>query len=238
LANGLTSELTSNGQLAIDGAGHHHLFFDTVDGPPVYLNDATGGWASSIVGTGRRAQTWNLLLDPQQHAHAFFVANNVAGTDEHNRYATDAGGAWQDEIILNEAFGGPSAIDLQGHPHLVYVGAAGMHHVSKLDDGWHDEVLPLEATLVPSDLAVDNAGHLHVAISFQANIMYATNASGSWVLSTIATTTQPDSAYVARIALDAHGVPTFAYGLAPCVSQQPGAACATPYQLGTISSCN
>jgi hypothetical protein len=222
--------------LTIDGAGHRHLLISVADQPPLYVSDASGGWESAVVGSTHGGQAWDLRIDGQAHAHAFFVGASAANEPSHNRYASNAGGSWQDEIILNEAFGGVATLDAQGHPHLVYPGLQGMHHVTRGDDGWHDELLPLDAGLSVSGLAVDGAGHLHVAFSFQPRILYATNASGAWVTSTVLETSDSNAAYVANFALDANGQPTFAYDLANCLNQTNG-DCSKPNQIGVIDTC-
>lgn len=163
----------------------------------------------------------SIALDSAGLPHIAYYADR--GTDQVLAYAHFDGVAWHTED-LGPGGGGPAiAIDANDEPHIVHaiermVGVSTwvspLEYVHRDDSGWqHERPAGIAADpRVPLSLVLDPEGHVHVAMqSFPDYLpVYATDASGDWV----ATTLGDNNTIVGSLVLDSLGHPHVALALA------------------------
>lgn len=117
-------------------------------------------------------------------------------------FANSFADTWVTEAIANFKLFSPRGItvDSNGHPHIIY-GGNRLYHAYFDENSWHYEIidsLPGGVIYNPGAIAIDASGNLHISFycfdefAYIVNgydndgfIKYATNASGSWVTTTI-----------------------------------------------------
>lgn len=109
------------------------------------------------------------------------------------------------------------ALDGQGQPHLVQRSPSQrvLTHYWANGLAWQSEVIVGTEGDATSygypNLTIDSAGHAHVIFSANSVPKYASNASGSWVVQTVQTTTLAESYGAPQIAVDSAKVPHVVY---------------------------
>jgi hypothetical protein len=113
------------------------------------------------------------------------------------RYATRGGGGWDSEVV--EAFPDLAqnaciALDSAGLPRVAYSvwGAHLLRFARRTESGWTAETLDeAEGVGQRVSMALDSGDHAHVAYGRGSELVYATDASGTWV-TTVVETGVPD----------------------------------------------
>ena len=219
----------------VDAAGVRHVAVGrTGEEPGVwYGTDAGGHWTLERLTDQAPDGAVGLAVAPDGTASIAYAESLAAdGTplaDPAVRVTTGKPGAWTTTRIADDTGDASPAIarDAAGHLHLAFGANAGgldrLDYATNASGSW--VVTPAtpgvagQADRHPS-IAVDAAGKVHVAFerSTEAplpdgtvSIAYATNATGAWAASTIAS--GPEYRFDPSIALDPTGKPRVAYWL-------------------------
>jgi hypothetical protein len=79
-----------------------------------------------------------------------------------------------------------AALDHGGRLHVMHLDPEGVQHLVREPEGWTSELITelSELSFMPGDLAIDEAGALHIANGSPYGYApsYASNASGSWLV--------------------------------------------------------
>ena len=178
--------------LALDAANKVHLAYyanSASSSELRYATDAPGTWVHHTVdlftrdtGCSMPAASLSIAVDA---AGAADIAYAGKYPDYGLEYATNRSGAWINATIdtgyiLNLS----AALDANGKMHVVYADNAHQIRYAHQDasDAWVTEVVAAGSGNDPS-LALDASGHAHISYVSSLNgsqLIYATNAAGSW----------------------------------------------------------
>ena len=182
VATRLTDQATDRfPAIAVDPLGEVHIAFG--EGELVYLTDRRGYWSRrTLVPSG--AYRPSIALDQNRRVH---IAYEGAGTDL--RYITDTNGStWVSSLVAS--VGRLPSIAVQGTtPSIGYTrpndGTGGAFYATKGSTGWTSvRIYTGYLYSGQSSLRIDAAGKAHFAFENADNpsgVDYATNATGSWV---------------------------------------------------------
>ncbi|MCU0412737.1 MAG: hypothetical protein MUF82_09470, partial [Bacteroidetes bacterium] len=152
---------------------------------------ALAQWRITTVDSTGSAYNPKIVADRLGHLHVSFLDENGL------YYTTNSSGAWVSSHLFQGTVASATiAVDRAGHGHLVYVTGSPLRTISYLDHtgaGWSAPQTVVENLdgVVSLTIGVDSAGHAHVgwvtAVSMAGSgpLMYATNASGTWVNETV-----------------------------------------------------
>ena len=158
----------------------------------------------------------SLAIDSAGHPHvAYLVLRNQ---QQRLAYAEFDGTAWHTEELGSGGAPLALALDADDQPHIVQQ-ADSFEYVHRDESGWEHEVLS-DMDALNGDalsLAIDADGHAHLTANSSGPLgpLYATNASGDWVRTTLA----PDggseqTVALGALALDSQGQPHVALSAA------------------------
>jgi hypothetical protein len=131
--------------------------------------------------------TSSLSLDNSAHVHISYVDASLTLT-----YVTNKTGSWvttalESAMVGFDDTGGGSRIALDGldNAHVSYISDIELTYASKTTGSWLVEVVDsLPSPPGSPSIALDSSGHAHISYTGFINnqeLMYTTNASGSWV---------------------------------------------------------
>jgi hypothetical protein len=203
--------------IALDAAKKPHIMYNrgtTGNGHLYYAKRTTGSWDVSSGAIYAQNSSWaDLVLDSSGNPHATYY-RNVSGQGRsvgHTTGDTDdidtIPGSWVNTNAYDTAnnIGTHSSIAIDANDDLHVVaydaGALDVFYVTNESGSWVGTNIDGNTTSVASgaingsmgtqsDIAVDSNGKVHIIYYDATNLdlRYATNASGSWVASTIAST--------------------------------------------------
>lgn len=166
--------------LAIDSRLQAHVAFARRD--VTYAAPQVIGWSEEIVAQGG---AWpDLALDANDQPH---IAYSGGFVNPHTTGYATRSGSWTTEWVDDVHGGGLDKIriDSAGTPRIVYSGSGALRYASKLTIGWALEVIaPEPSFFFGFDLDANDKAH----VAYQptgSTLRYATNAGGSWVVTTI-----------------------------------------------------
>ncbi len=204
--------------LALDEQNRVHFAHDGLG--LVYGQRLGDGWAyETLVDGWVRAPS--LAIDANGAAHLAFVRfENLDSFLFHLWYATNASGAWTEELIDADGDNPTLVLDADGKAHVVYVderhdqtkyatnagGAWQVTVVHEYEDNFYEPAMN-------ADLALDADGHAHTCLSyylpFTAEMVhYATNAGGAWQEEVV---NSSEGGGRCSLAVDSGGVVHFVY---------------------------
>jgi len=195
--------------VAVDINGHLHVAYVGA-GTVRYQTNSSGTWMVTTVGNGTDESHPTIAVDSQGHAHiTYFRGSNPSYT---LYYVTNSvSGIWgTPELISNvncpgaDRVDGGIAVDGSGNPYVVYVTHDGNDYeiemryndgtlTNKPYGGWSTQIITDNTAFdsYPS-IAIDQDDKVHIAYNSYSTdflkaeeIIYATNAGGSWVQATI-----------------------------------------------------
>lgn len=211
--------------LAVNNAGQAHIHYSYVQNisglrlqSNRYANNTLGYWdiqSGSILGKASYVNA-DIAVESPNNVHVSLLSN-VAGSDglRHGVFAYGAG--WTDETV--DAAGtcdASLALDAANKAHIVYFSGygltgAGLRYATNSSGAWANGVIanfgfPFYCRGVPDSvsLGIDSAGIAHVAYDApgSGNLEYATNAGGTWVISTV----WPSHIQGVSLAVDSNGI--------------------------------
>ncbi len=219
-----TGTLNAWNRLVIDPAGWPHLaYYDVLSHTVRYAWKNNAGWHSQAVtdDMGEGNHFCDLALDSLGQPHISYF-NPSSGAIE---YASYDGSTWQTEEVMYPsapAFGPVSlALDNQDRPHISFGITYGGPDIQTLyylhyDGWWQIEIVDSGPASFWSSLALDQAGHPHLAYRgcpvdhcHGEKLMYAHNDGTSWQIQVVNST--GSTAPWLSLALDGLGQPRIAY---------------------------
>jgi hypothetical protein len=196
---------------AIDSSGHAHVAFS--DTTLYYADNTSGQWVKTGIGTQTQVTVFGLALDRNGNVHIWFSGIDPGSSDVTNHWATNLGGSWN--VVAMPSSDVAPAIDSSGVPHVIVDDEAtgGLAHLWRVGDRWQSEALPaLGSNGSVFDLRIDANDKLHVLFETSAgNILYASNASGTWTVEPIVAVDKLGLVPAGRIGLDRNGQPHIAF---------------------------
>ena len=213
--------------IAVDSNNTAYIvYYDSTNYKLKYATNISGSWiASAVENAGNLPSSPAIALDSSNKAHISYLDTNTSGNCVLD-YANNVSGLWVIstlESAANPVADTSIAVDANGKMHISYLysyqyrhpilldwevnyglkyatNASGLWVKSIIDDG--------SFTSAPTSIDIDSNNRVH--ISYYKNIrypvdhrlMYATNASGSWVVSTIESSTAQSVGNYSSIAVD------------------------------------
>jgi hypothetical protein len=186
--------------LGLDSTDKAHVsYYDAAGRELKYVTNASGSWATEGVPSAGKVGDFNsIAVDSWDKVH---ISHAETSSGE-LRYTTDASGSWVTEALPSpEGVNGPTwlSVDGSGKVHISYWGSSGLQYVTNASGAWVTESAP-SAGYGGYSFAVDNSGKVHISyispyhecpfpdLLAQCNdLVYLTNASGSWVTSIVDT---------------------------------------------------
>ena len=212
--------------LAVGSDGTVHTSWESTDHKLHYtrISGPSGKKLDQVVDAAAGTPTQSAIaLDSTGQPHITYHAQRTNPTRDVLIHAHFDGMVWQLEELGPGGFSSAVALDAQDRPRIVHavqnpLTTYSLEYTHLEDSGWVNEQpgggigVSRDA---PLSLALDGDDHAHVGlvtpVLFEA--VYATNASGDWVLTTLPA---GDGALGASLALDSLGHPRIA---APVTSQ-------------------
>ena len=183
----LTGQASAGVGARADHAGHTHATFS--DGGIRHLTDQSGQWTEQTAVSG--SLSWHTMaIDSADHVHVFYdlIQTSPTMSTTSPMWATDAGASWTTTAMPAQFKAAAAVVDRAGQPHVfgTRAGDTSQHLLSYAAGNWTDETLPAALGSV-QDARLDATDHYHVVGEDLAtgNVVYATNASGSWVAATV-----------------------------------------------------
>jgi hypothetical protein len=201
--------------LASDSKGSLDLAWET-DHPYVATYGGTA-WATTPVGPQVLLSIASFVVDGSDHQHLFFSGNDPNLPTYNGFWATNASGAWvvtpMPAKLTTLSFG---IVDRAGRPHVMAYDTA-LHHLVYDGGAWNEQSLPPDMQIAAA--AFDASNHVHLlgqpsiasSPTPTGDVLYATDASGTWVTSTIARFGSGVRVGNAAVAFDHGGQPRFAF---------------------------
>ncbi|PKM45467.1 MAG: hypothetical protein CVV03_06625 [Firmicutes bacterium HGW-Firmicutes-8] len=191
-----TGNVGSHTSIAVDANEKVHIsYIDSTNGKLKYKTNVSGSWVTWIVGSASDHAT-SIAADANGKCHIVY-----GGTNGDLKYATnatsDSGLATTIETgVWWGLFGdGGIAIDSNSNPHITYFKGVGLlKYATKASGDWSTSVVMNSKNgALPgycASIGLDSNNKIHISYYDYAvpdSIKYVTNASGSWVETTIAT---------------------------------------------------
>ena len=151
-------------------------------------------WSTTTIdGIGNAKAGISIAIDSNNKIHISYVDD----TDDDLKYATNASGSWATATVDSTFILGSSsiAIDYNNKVHISYIDAANydLKYATNASGSWTISTIDSEGMVgYSSSIAIDSNNKVHISYYdyFNSDIItgdlkYATNASGSWVTSTV-----------------------------------------------------
>ncbi|MEK6636302.1 MAG: hypothetical protein AABY38_08075 [Planctomycetota bacterium] len=190
--------------IALDSSGNVHISYcDQLNYVIKYATNVSGNWIiTDVYGTAGVPSYTSIALDSYNKVHIGCYSGFYA------TYVTNASGKWVTEEI-EDSLGCEYvsiALDSSNNVHFSYLKSNyAFDYAIKNSDSWIITTFDNGTWVSFCSLAIDSSGNSHISyISYSSSsvtdIMYATNASGEWEISTVDSNgSNPD------IALDSSG---------------------------------
>ncbi len=183
--------------LAIDSAGHHHLFYNGGNDYIMnYLTDTGGSWQNTVVDY-RGCEEVDMELDENEKVHAAYYCYSTPGEfGYYGVYVTNKSGAWtMDDPQVSADY--PDGLQLRiidGAAHLYFANDEGIFVSRQTGDGWTVEQLSTtDANL--EDVLIDEQQNVHLLLSSYSNgMLHVDNTGGAWAAETIDAAADGDGA--------------------------------------------
>ncbi|MDP8224409.1 MAG: hypothetical protein P9L99_13675 [Candidatus Lernaella stagnicola] len=193
----------------------HLIHYDGVEEDLVYRKRQDGVWSSQVLlSEGDVGRAPSIVVDSTGGPHV--IQYDVSGRDI--KHGTNASGEWVWESVLGtEATWTALAIDATGYLHAVVDKKVYgyLYYATNKSGAWQSTALSTSGagySFTPGGIVVDSAGFAHVTYGWiygsgLPTIRYGTNATGSWITTSLGYYRDPDPA----IALDGAGRPVIAF---------------------------
>jgi hypothetical protein len=173
--------------LAVDGSGNPHIAYGQ-DGLYHAYHDGSSWQYETVDPSGGVGQFASIAID----STTGFL--HISYYDEINgdlKYATNASGSWVIDVADNFLDVGQYssiALDSAGKVHISYYDSDRwkLKYATNKTDEWVASIVDnITYTGQYTSLAVDSSDYVHISYYGSASLKYATNASGSWALTTV-----------------------------------------------------
>jgi hypothetical protein len=134
------------------------------------------GWVISVIDTmGFNTAAYDnplaVAMDGYDRLHiVYFDDSNLETDGPYLKYATNTSGTWTKSILLHRAYYPAIAVDKNNKVHIVYAGSGGgLDYANNILGNWAFTAIDTVSGLVLSDIAVDDAGGIHVSYNDSAH---------------------------------------------------------------------
>lgn len=165
----------------------YHTGHDELNDSLKYATNAGGSWSVESVDTGISGYYNAICVDPSGTVHIVSYAG-IGGMPL--KYTTNAGGAWSTQNIEDTVWIGSFcsvAVDSAGRPHAAISTSDEISQVDLKDvvfsgGSWSSEAIEFGGYVWDRSIAIDGGDVAHICYRSSAanELMYATNAGGSW----------------------------------------------------------
>lgn len=199
--------------LAVDHAGqaHFHYSYARNTGGVIngYIGIGNGSWNNSYIDSGSRV---DIAWDPPDKWHMSFLSNSGL-----RHVSSDMNLLLADTIDATGTCDTSLALDAAGKAYIAYFTETGLRYATNSYGAWtYGDITAFGfRSTCPSgrdsvSLGVDSAGVAHVAYQadFSLGLQYATNAGGTWVISTV----WPSNIEDVSLAIDSNGATHMVFG--------------------------
>jgi hypothetical protein len=208
-----SGEAFTSFDLAVDSHGQVHLVYVSTFWGLVHMTNAGGWWSTSVVDSGvTYGDPAAVAVDAAGIVHVAYGHYDWRTSNSTLVYARGEGGAWTNQTL--DAGSAPAiAVDPQGRVHIAYTSyrMSDLRYAT-LDGGvWTSEEIVATPHIYRGyggfvlSLAVDPAGHGHLAYDTGYGVAYATDSAGSWVSDPVAPYAELGG--LTALALDASDTP-------------------------------
>lgn len=172
--------------IAVDAAGAVSIAYSSTypNASLWYVTGSGGSWTSPVfvAGFGSPVASVSLAQDTSGLAHiAYAVGSGLCAI----RYAAEGAAPWLDEVVQDSAnCGAALALDSSNNPYVAYVAGQDLTVANRLSGNWASTVADHMPWIGGADVSIATDTQDHLYVSYQdnnADLKYATNASGSWV---------------------------------------------------------
>lgn len=207
-----TADTGGSLSLAVDRTGQPVVLYAQAEqsqGSLWLARRTAGGWRHEQVSPICGISNLSLAIDDAGRAHVAFSD----ACDRHLTYGRESGQGWELALVADAGLFPSLALDAAGRPHVAFKDdQRGLAVAEQSASGW-------DVTLVQAGedagwhntLVIDAVGTAHV-VSVKEGLHYATNPSGTWVVSLIAGNLWVGQANA--LALDADDTPLVLYDIA------------------------
>lgn len=184
------SSTAHTSSLGIDSLNKAHIAYYNANAgqqAPMYATNASGSWITSLIAsppTGLGAYGISLALNSSNEACVSY-----GGTALSLRYAVNVSDTWQTTRFSTATVARWSAIgvDHNNKAHIFYGTGYGVRHITNASGSWEiSDILTAES--YRNSVAIDTNNSLYISYhdADDKTLKYATDASGSWVDTAIA----------------------------------------------------
>lgn len=194
--------------IALDSAGHAHIsYYDYTNDNLKYATNTSGSWAIAVLySSGSVGRFTAIAADASDNLHISYYDD----TNHTLKYATNASGMWV------TASNGPAncagftsiALDSSDHVYITCIASNDLRLYTNPAGTWDSEIIDNDVADSSNSgmytaVAADAAGDIHIAYmdKSEGSLKYATNTTGSWVVTEVETINGITGEYVA-LALD------------------------------------
>jgi hypothetical protein len=215
--------------IALDNNKKVHICYrDETNAQLKYATNASGSWVYTSLDTAINGNTCAIALDSNNKVYISYQD----ATNSDLKYATNASGSWVYTVVDNSAgnMGAMSsiAIDSNNKIHISYAGDNFLKYATNASGSWVNSIIDntpnpaySSGLAYSTSIALDSNDKVHVAyapIYYGSGwdwdyhmLKYATNASGSWVLTTVEGNEFIDVGQYCSIAMDSNNKAHISY---------------------------
>jgi len=179
------------GSLVMDAANGLHVGYRRSDGV-AYATNSSGQWVGTLIdGAAGAFGDTAIAMGPTGAVHVSYKDSGSGAL----KHATNASGSWVSSTIDTIGFGSAIAVDSANRIHVSYRASGDfLAYAVNASGSWTRELVAgFAGSAIHTSLAIDTAGAAHIAYAVGSGICdvrYATNASGAWVDTLLATNSQ------------------------------------------------
>jgi hypothetical protein len=177
--------------IAVDSNNKVHISYqNNATTALMYATNASGSWVTTTVDNSVDTGFWtSIAVDSNNKVHISYLDT----TNSDLKYATNASGSWYTSTVDGTGLVGwysSIAIDSNNKVHISYCNWEGLHLKyatnATLFSIWATTTIDSSNnTGVYTSIAVDSNNKVHISYMSAGVLKYATNASGSWITSTV-----------------------------------------------------
>ncbi|MFH0791036.1 MAG: choice-of-anchor U domain-containing protein [Candidatus Omnitrophota bacterium] len=195
-----TTTIDSSGDVGMDtsiatdsGNKAHISYSDWGNEEIKYATNVSGSWITTTVDSA--IQFTSIAIDSSNNLHISYRASG--GSYGLLKYATNASGSWVTTSVDSSCrdVGSPSiAIDSNNKVHISYCdwGNYDLKYATNTSGSWVTTTVDSGGYVYgPTSIAIDSSNNAHISYAIygpdweSTDLKYATNASGSWITTTI-----------------------------------------------------
>jgi hypothetical protein len=223
--------------IAVDSGNKAYIvYYDSTNYKLKYATNNSGSWVSSAIENAGNLPSYPAIaLDSTNKAHICYFDTNTSGTPSLN-YAHNTSGLWTISTVESAAnpIGRTSiAVDANGKIHMSYLYAYryrdpilldwgtwyGLKYATNASGLWIKTIIDNGSyTAGSTSIGIDSSNRVH--ISYYKHVrypddhrfLYTTNSSGSWVISTLESSTTDYVGYYSSLAVDKNDKLHIGYG--------------------------